>query len=117
MLLPALPFPVDRLSVFVQSRQPRGVHVDEVGPLLRMLVIDENLRLVEEAGETGVDAEPLGDLARMVSAARAPAIELSALSVQVAYVGGHLGDGGPVLAMYESVVHVYVNKQDIVHTR
>ncbi|HKP04006.1 MAG TPA: hypothetical protein VJU77_11700 [Chthoniobacterales bacterium] len=53
--------------------------MEDLRPLSYLLIVDYDLRLREEAGETVCEAKLLGGLARVVRSARTPTVENRAL--------------------------------------
>ena len=108
----------DGCTVLLDGSERVGADVDEVGPLAGLLIVDENLRLVEEGDKAMLDAEFLGDGTGMVFAAGAPAVELRALLMQLADVVDDPGDGLFPAArglVHKSIIHVDVDEERIGH--
>src|SRR3569833_3953787 len=99
-------------TIVIKGLQLIRSDMEESGPFLRALIIDENVGLVKKAGKASFNTELLGRRPGMVFAAGAPAIEKGTLFVQFTHVSNHRGLG-PFLSIDffdERIVHIHIHK-------
>jgi hypothetical protein len=87
--------------------------VENLRPLCHLLVIDDDLRLREEAGKTVRKTELFGALSSVICAAGTPAVEKRAVCMQLSHVLNHGRNGNTLAASAanERVVNVYVDAE------
>src|SRR5258708_569220 len=91
----------------------------EVRPFFRLLIVDENLRLVQETGKALLDPELLCGGSRVILATGTPAIKDSAPVVEIAHMLHHGRNRlGFLMVAFadQSIIHIHVDIKWFLHT-